>query len=652
MATWNSAKTGNWTAEDTWGATWVASTAYAVGDRCTPSTLNSHTYECTTAGTSDTTEPTWPTTNGDTVTDGGAVWTCRDGYPNANGDVVNLGHTVTYDLGDSTVTFGNITINSGGVLTFPSSANSTLYVGDTSGSNNASITINSGGELRIGTSSTPIGSAYHAIIYFQRSAAGYSLVLNDGGILNVYGDTAYYGSTYDDRYASLNEDWTSGQTLYIKGDYSSKWQSGQKFWIHENGDYSNYTTDAHIYTIDTVGAYDSTNDKTPITIVEAAPNLTFNAVYNGWTSKLILLSRNVELSDPNSSWDVNGFGSYTEVIRFDNNQGDSNVNIQLNNVIMRGWSYGMDGGSGTIGEGIVFLNCDYSLHSTSNIDLNGDFVSINKTMYNVNWAHLEGCMVSSGTVEYSMNITELYADFIGNNFCMYYGHNIKVRGNFVANNYIIYWGDTFQLDWVKFYSNAGKLNYPTCVLLKNCDIGTTRIDVDHAGDSITLENCIMNGVQRELRIYNYAGNFLPLVSGDTDWQTPPSGNSWILEATPSANCSDVLPSHRMEMIPLNLKYMAQWIASGTKTITFKVYPHGWSALNQDNLFLEAWYLDSASGVSMTKAVTGSTTFSNDSWQDLSVTVTPAQDGIVYFNLVLAKYEASAYVLIDPVWSVS
>lgn len=34
-------------------------------------------FECTTAGTTGGTEPTWPTTSGDTVTDGAAVWTAR-----------------------------------------------------------------------------------------------------------------------------------------------------------------------------------------------------------------------------------------------------------------------------------------------------------------------------------------------------------------------------------------------------------------------------------------------------------------------------------------------------------------------------------------------------------------------------------------------
>jgi len=61
---------------------WVANTAYALGDIVVPTgTPNGYCYICTTAGTSHaTTEPTWPTTIGDTVNDGTAVWTCRK-YP-------------------------------------------------------------------------------------------------------------------------------------------------------------------------------------------------------------------------------------------------------------------------------------------------------------------------------------------------------------------------------------------------------------------------------------------------------------------------------------------------------------------------------------------------------------------------------------------
>lgn len=59
------------------GDTWQASTAYSVGDYIIPTTTNGYRYECTTAGTSSGTEPTWPTTEDNTVNDGTAVWTCR-----------------------------------------------------------------------------------------------------------------------------------------------------------------------------------------------------------------------------------------------------------------------------------------------------------------------------------------------------------------------------------------------------------------------------------------------------------------------------------------------------------------------------------------------------------------------------------------------
>lgn len=57
---------------------WQASTAYSVGDIVYSENLSSYKYaKCTVAGTSNTTEPTWPAI-GSTVTDGTVTWIVAD----------------------------------------------------------------------------------------------------------------------------------------------------------------------------------------------------------------------------------------------------------------------------------------------------------------------------------------------------------------------------------------------------------------------------------------------------------------------------------------------------------------------------------------------------------------------------------------------
>ena len=58
--------------------TWSTGTAYTTAASVVkPTTPNGYAYWCTTAGTSDgSTEPTWPTTPGDTINDNGIVWEC------------------------------------------------------------------------------------------------------------------------------------------------------------------------------------------------------------------------------------------------------------------------------------------------------------------------------------------------------------------------------------------------------------------------------------------------------------------------------------------------------------------------------------------------------------------------------------------------
>lgn len=60
---------------------WAAATNYSVGNRRIPTIANSLYYEVTAdAGSSAGAEPSWPTTIGNTVVDGGITWTCKGYY--------------------------------------------------------------------------------------------------------------------------------------------------------------------------------------------------------------------------------------------------------------------------------------------------------------------------------------------------------------------------------------------------------------------------------------------------------------------------------------------------------------------------------------------------------------------------------------------
>jgi phage-related protein len=55
---------------------WAASAVKSIDDIVEPTTPNGLSYTCTAAGTTSGSEPTWPTTIGGTVVDGGVTWEC------------------------------------------------------------------------------------------------------------------------------------------------------------------------------------------------------------------------------------------------------------------------------------------------------------------------------------------------------------------------------------------------------------------------------------------------------------------------------------------------------------------------------------------------------------------------------------------------
>lgn len=82
------------------GIAWVTVTAYSAGAVARPSVANAHLYQCTTAGTSGSSEPAWPTSGG-TVTDGTVVWkdlgtATTAAQMSANADATLTGQTLNF----------------------------------------------------------------------------------------------------------------------------------------------------------------------------------------------------------------------------------------------------------------------------------------------------------------------------------------------------------------------------------------------------------------------------------------------------------------------------------------------------------------------------------------------------------------------------
>lgn len=75
-----SSPTITYTAANSWGTTWAASTTYSVNDVVRPTAGNGYLYRAKSASSATSgVQPTWPTTLGAEVTDGGVVWECM-GY--------------------------------------------------------------------------------------------------------------------------------------------------------------------------------------------------------------------------------------------------------------------------------------------------------------------------------------------------------------------------------------------------------------------------------------------------------------------------------------------------------------------------------------------------------------------------------------------
>lgn len=162
-----------------------------------------------------------------------------------------------------------------------------------------------------------------------------------------------------------------------------------------------------------------------------------------------------------------------------------------------------------------------------------------------------------------------------------------------------------------------------------------------------IENSTIDTTYRDLVVITSAGTLTSIYSGETNFQTPPSGNSWVAEIVPAYYANKVVVNQ------LALYYrLSDFVSAGTQTLRFKIYPHGFTSLDGEDIYSELYYISGANSAYGYATSNDDTidSFTNDSWQNIDIPFTQYADGVVYFNIFLAKYEVSSYLLIDPTWT--
>jgi hypothetical protein len=210
-------------------------------------------------------------------------------------------------------------------------------------------------------------------------------------------------------------------------------------------------------------------------------------------------------------------------------------------------------------------------------------------------------------------------------------------GNFINNNIIC--------------NSARTRIYGGNVLL-NTFLATGINNVSAPERFALYENCMFDGnIRRDFMLYHNTGDILTLLDGETGYQAAPSGNPYVLQVTPNQYCLRTVGPPVLSLGVIG-KIVAI-VPAAVVTLTYSIYPVGWTVpLTHDDIRLEVQYLNTVGTASLAIAVNTSQTYGNDAWRSVSVTFTPAQAGLCYFDLIIGKYEAGKTLLIDPVWSIA
>lgn len=584
------------------------------------------------------------------------------GYPSIAGDTftVAAGHTVTYNV-SSTVELGASTIN--GILQFSTSMSTKLCFG------NVTLTISATGELRIGTSGTPIPAAYTAeLLWNTTSDNAQGLSVTNGGKYSIYGDSAFY-TTGETTLANDAEN-TDGD-VYIKtvDDMSSVWAAGMELTIkvEKMGDSTTYQDAIKRATIVSISG----------TTIELDAAITAETgVGSTWFSPVVCVSRNVKVGKIGASTAIANYN--TNRPRWvDNTTSNPNTNV-ITNAMMTGiHSIQVSNASFS---GLVVRNGNLSLNSSSyNNTINANIYSCSSGLsctFNTISGNIYSCTngvsssynngISGNIYSCDTGITTSANNTVsGNIYSCNYGFyavaDNRISGNIYSCNYSfrstcmgnIITGklgyDSIDTSLPNNYDMRGdSTNY-----LMNCKVQASGLGIyerNVRGYTCRIQCEHYNRTLNAHRVYHNKGDIIktPCDGTGTSPSVDPDGGN--------ADCIEIsnLQSFLSALDPIeafNFSQYRVWAqASTSKTYTFKIQSIFTATLANTEISLVASYLDGTDGHIATVASTGTIaarSSASDWSQELSVTVNPAQTGWVTFQVKLMKYESGKKIYVWP-----
>ena len=209
-------------------APWQASTAYALNQRVVipPASVALGTnsrfvYQCTTAGTSGSSAPAWPTTVGNTVTDGTAVWTCRSPSDGNWGDAACYLYYLMAQISSPLSAGDVIYIHKNHSESDSQSTNQVLFSGPTTGwvnvycvDNTNSNALSTGAIINVSSGVMILENRVYSYgvqyrysgatgVYFGDSTAAYWILESNGAFDVIYLNADSIGCKWESFYSSM-----------------------------------------------------------------------------------------------------------------------------------------------------------------------------------------------------------------------------------------------------------------------------------------------------------------------------------------------------------------------------------------------------------------------------------------------------------------